>query len=609
MKKYLIPAFVLLLFSCQKGMENEPIPDTATPAKHTVTIHAGFGDEATKTVFSQDGGGQYHIAWEKGDVIAIREHVVAVSTDPSLTDYDDYSGWVSSEPLTAGGETADFTASFDPYYWESTYSALSAEQKATYTFSYTYLATTMPRYMVYTNMDAKGEYIPFMMPLNQRVYASGFSTEDDLLVSKTTDPATTRPSEISFSFARLGTIVEITLSGLKPGDVLKSGSWFTGDTFMPGLNMESCIAYYPDLQEYVKLASTELMGTIEHEIRFTAASDPAIVADAEGKAKIYLRCLPGQINDWFCLLCTVDRGGSEVVLSKEVFLKDLGRSLSFKDGGLTKFSVALLPAQANNPEAIMYVVPKPRDGFMAAWPAGEHVAGYKCYYQRKTGYDYETDEDIVYDKVALTPVAGTGELDGMYYVEVPGGLAADEYDLYVKAIPDAESGPSTIGYNMRTLYVNVPITFEWPDVSSYSAQPELYKMSDVLWRVTEIGETFNPWYFDVSNLNTDWGWLFSKDNVTPWTLQTHSSIQHQGEIVKIGVKLYNTNTNTLSVYGITSGGTETKIATPEKQYWSTSEDYYEYDFSGGAYNGFRIESGSKITVYMLRVFYYAPTGD
>lgn len=51
------------------------------------------------------------------------------------------------------------------------------------------------------------------------------------------------------------------------------------------------------------------------------------------------------------------------------------------------------------------------------------------------------------------------------------------------------------------------------------------------------------------------------------------------------------------------------MATPEKQYWSTSEDYYEYNLSGGSNNGFRIESDSKITVYMLRVFYYAPTGD
>ena len=608
MKKYLIPALALLLISCQKGIES---PDTpVTPAKHTVTIHASFGDETTKTAFSLDGEGKYHTAWEVGDVIAIREHVVAVSTDPALPEYESYSGWVSSEPLAAGGETAEFTASFDPCYWESSYSKLTDEQKATYTFSYTYLATTMPYYMVHTEEDAQGEYIPFMMPLNQQVYASGFSTEDDLLVSKTTDPSATRPSEISFNFARLGTIVEITLSGLQEGDVIKSGAWYTGDTFLPGLNMESCIAYYPDLQEYVKLASSEVMGVIEHEIRFSSSA-PSIVADAEGKAKIYLRCLPGRIDDWFGLLCTVDRGGSEVVLSKEVSLKDLGRSLSFKDGGLTKFSVTMLPAQAHNPEAIMYVVPKPRDGFMAAWPAEEHVAGYKCYYQRREGYDYDSGEDIIYDEVPLTPVAGTGEMDGMYYVEVPGGLEADEYELYVKAIPDAESGPADFGYNSKTLYVNVPIMFTWPDVSSYSAQPELTKLSDALWRVTEIGEPFTPWYFDVSNVSTDWGQIWSKDQATPWSLQTKTdpTFQHQGQIAHIGIKMSNNKTNTLTLYGLTPAGTATEIATPEKRYWSNSEDYYYYDLTGGDYNGFRIDSGSYIWITMLRIFYYAPTGD
>lgn len=610
MKKYLIPALALLLLSCQKEMETESIPENTTPSKHTVTIHASFGDETTKTIFSLDGEGKYHTAWEAGDVIAIREHVVGVSTDPDLYEIDSYSWWTTSEPLAAGGETAEFTASFDPYYWEST---LTAEQKATYTFSYTYLATTMPSYMVHTEEDGKGEYIPFMMPLNQTVYGSGFSTQDDLLVSKTTSPYSTRPSEISFNFARLGTIVEITLSGLQEGDIIKGGSWYTGDTFMPGMNLESCIAYYPDLQEYIKMASTEVIGTIEHKISFSAAYDPApaIVADAEGKAKIYLRCLPGQISDWFGLLCTVDRGGSEIVLSKEVSLKDLGRSLSFKDGGLTKFSVALLPAQANNPEAIKYIVPKPRVGFKAIWPAGEHVSGYKCFYQRKEGYDYDLGEDIIYDEVPLTAIAGTGEMAGMYYVEVPGGLAADEYDLYVKAIPDAESGPTSFDYSVKTMCVNVPIMFTWPDVSSYSSQPELTKLSDVLWRVTEVGETLTPWYFDVSNLNTDWGQLWSKDQATPWTLQTKTdpTLQHQGEIGHIGIKMSNNKTNTLKVYGISPDGTATEIATPEKQYWSTSEDYYYYDFTGGSYNGFKIDSGSYIWITMLRIFYYAPTGD
>ena len=63
-----------------------------------------------------------------GDVISIREHVVGVTSDPNLYDIDNYSSWTESAPLTVGGETAEFTASFDPYYWEN----MTAEKLATY---------------------------------------------------------------------------------------------------------------------------------------------------------------------------------------------------------------------------------------------------------------------------------------------------------------------------------------------------------------------------------------------------------------------------------------------------------------------------------------------
>ena len=47
---------------------------------------------------------------------------------------------------------------------------------------------------------------------------------------------------------------------------------------------------------------------------------------------------------------------------------------------------------------------------------------------------------------------------------------------------------------------------------------------------------------------------------------------------------------------------------PEPSYLS-ERNYYHYDLSGGSYNGFRIESGSKIYVYMLQIQYYPPTGE
>jgi hypothetical protein len=335
-----------------------------------------------------------------------------------------------------------------------------------------------------------------------------------------------------------------------------------------------------------------------YHISFTGSdSSRPIVADASGEAVLYLRVLPGVCDDWFGVICTIDRGGSEIKYSKLADLASAGRSLTFLDGGVTKFSVDLKPAVVGLPEPIMYVSPKPRTGFTAMWLADAHASGYECYYQRYGE-----------DKVALTPVAGTGEMDGMYYVSVPSGLAADQYTLYVKAIPDSDSGLIDFGFAEKEMYIGITKQMTWPDVDSYGCQTHLDKSMDPIWKVYEDGEEFLPWYFDVSNLKTNWGYLYSADDASAWTLSTKTgaSFQHNGQIDHITLKMSNSANNTATVYGITPDGTVTVIAQPEAGYWSESEKYYDYDFTGGYYNGFRIESGGKLTVTMLRVYYYAP---
>lgn len=601
MKKYFLPALALLLFSCQKEMETETVAEeTPVRANHTVTIHASFGDEATKTLFSQDGEGKYRTAWEVGDVISIREHVVGVTSDPALSDYDEYSSWTESDPLTVGGETAEFTVTIDSYYlWESSYSKLTPEQQATYTFSYTYLATTLPSNMVWTNSDAKGEYIPFQMPLNQTVYASGFSTEDDLLVSKTTASSATRPSEISFNFARLGTIVEITLSGLEEGDIVKSGSWYTGNTFMPGVDMESCIAYYPDLQEYVKLAPTEVMGTIMRAIRFSAADDPApaIVADAEGKAKLYLRCLPGRIDDWFGLLCTVDRGGSDVVLSKEVSLSDLGRSLEFKDGGLTKFSVAMLPAVDVLPEMVQYTTSNSpnRDGFLAVWEPGEHVAGYECYY---TLWDSEEKHEL--------PVTA---IDADYVgVTVDSGLAPDEYYLHIKGIPEAGYGPASFDWLEKILVVGETVSLE------INGNATLIQAEDGI--SSYVIKNRDNWYREYADesayflaSNTQFGSYYgdsskAADRNYLWWFRTAPSQPFPGGLESIEFTLgkwYDaSNYIEAEVYGIDALNNEIAIHDTARE--TVNDKKYKYDLSG--FQGVKISCASSATLYRIFLNYY-----
>ncbi len=604
MKTMRIFAAALLLgalVSCQK---EETVAVETKAAPHTVAIQASLGN-VTKTVITQDLEGHFKGEWEAGDVLYVKEFVTGVSSDPELGNIDSVSGFVETDPLAAGGETATFTATFESYYWEST---LTAEELATYTFTYKYLACSYNPYYMH------GESIPLMIDPDQEVYAGGYSTADDMLVSRFAEYSS-RPDKISFNFARLGTVVKITLKGLQEGDEVKSGTWYTGDHLKACCRMEDIISYYPETGKYIYDVPEyleDMLGDCYH-VSFTA-SDPLrpIVADANGEAVMYLRVLPGVLDDWFGIICTVDRGGSELKYSKLVDLESLGRSLTFKDGGLTMFSVDMKPAVVSLPEPIMYVSPKPRTGFTAMWPADAHASGYVCYYQRYGDYWDDVKEDYVnYDKVALTPVAGTGEMDGMYYVEVPSGLEADQYTLYVKPVPDADSGLLDFFYSEKEMYIGKSRYIDWPNVDSSYGSTHLDKSLDPIWKVTEDGEEYFPWYFNVSNLKTNWGYLFYDNDSLPWTLSTctESSMQHQGEIESILLKMSKSATNTATVYGIAPDGTATVIAQPESKKWSESENYYDYDFSTGYYNGFRIESGGPLYVTMLRISFYAPEGE
>ena len=604
-KEFFAAALVLAaLASCQKE-ETERVGTTATARSHTVAIRASLGN-ATKTIITQDSEGHFKGEWEAGDVLFVKEFVTGVSGDPSLYDIDSASDFVATTPLAAGGETATFTATFEPDYWESTF---TAEQLATYTFTYKYLACSYNPY----NMRGSGDSIPLLIDPDQEVYAGGYSTADDMLVSRFAEYSA-RPAEIAFNFARLGTVVKITLKGLQEGDIIKSGTWFTGDHLMAAIRLEDVVSYFPETGKYLYEVPAFMEDMLDdcYHVNFTG-SDPQrpIVADESGEAVLYLRVLPGVCDDWFGIVCTVDRGDSEVQYSKLADLASAGRSLTFKDGGLTMFSVDMEPAVVGLPGPVAYISPKPRTGFTAAWPADIHASGYECYYQRYGGYwDDEKEEYVDYEKVALTPVAGTGEMEGMYLVEVPSGLAADKYTLYVKAIPDADSGLADFGFAEKEMYIGIPREMTWPDVDSYHSDTHLMSMGSI-WKVTEDGEELFPWYFDVDNLQTHWGQLSSADNSTAWTLSTKAepTFQHDGEMDHITLKMYKSTDNTTTVYGIAKDGTATVIPQPEPGSWSNDEKYYDYDFTGGSYNGFRIESGGKLTVTMLRVYYYAPEGE
>lgn len=325
------------------------------------------------------------------------------------------------------------------------------------------------------------------------------------------------------------------------------------------------------------------------QINFTSSDESRpIVFDENGEAVLYLRILPGVCDDCFGVKCTVERGGVEMEYSKFANLETLGRSLTFKEGGLTKFSVELKPAVVASPTKLNYFVPKPRTGFTAYWQADPNAIGYECQYVRTSHYDYDTGIETTYPKVKLTPVKGSGDMEGMYYVEVPGGMEADSYVLGVRPIPNSDSGLCDFDLSKRTLYVGVPAFFRLHNSSCE-------KITASIWKLTEMDDTSSsPWYLDLTNMeilgNDGFHWFNVKENKS-WAISTctEPERQHIGEIRELILWTSSETTEiTSEVYGLKTDGTSTKMSN------FTRDGYFiTYDFIGeGSFNGFRIKDDS-----------------
>ena len=590
----------LTLASCQKT-EIPAIPET--PEGHTVRIVASLSDE-TKTTLGQDENGQYKCSWEKGDRIYVYERVRGVSSDGEDV-LEGGCGFVISEPLESGGETAVFSATFDPYYWENE-DVMSKEELADYTFTYTYLASTINPYGLYGDYDTGEEFFYLMINREQAVHSEGYGTSNDMLVSKWSVYEGDRPEEISFQFARLGTIVEITLSGLEPGDVLKSGMWYTGEKFVSTVDLEGVLAYYPETGKY-RYGFPEYMEQMTeafNSINFTCEDERPIVVDAKGEAVLHLRCLPGVIDDCFGFMCDIERGGETLTYSRLVSQEDMaGRTLEFKDAGLTKFKVGLKPAQAEiMPEELMYTTAESEDhcGFIAMWETGAHLSGYECWY-----YDYYYESGEIPERVYLD-VIDMG--DGYSGVSVESGMEPSCYALCVKGIPDSESGPQSFDCFVKLMCVGEPVSLELAGSVTYDGNATLIDEASGLYLIKNRDNWNHAYadeyaYFIASNASFSTS-ICAKDTDLAWSFQTAYSQVFPGGLESIEFTLgkwYYVDTYLeADVYGIKEDMSEVLLNDTSAE--TQNDKNYKYDLTG--YAGVKLVCPASATLRDVYLNYY-----
>jgi len=435
-------ALAVIVSACEKGVkENNSWENTK------IKVNIEMPD--TKTAFSGTKP-NYSTSWSVGDYVYVTEDFEGTLLNGNDGSQGGYP--IQSDALTAATDNATFTVDFGS---EAPTPAEYLEGK--YKFYYFACST----YYMDVNWDADGDHMYTLnMPLNQQLLPGSTPTTpnaidiaSDLMVSRVVETSA-RPSELTFQFARVGTIVKINMTGLPANATLLEGHFTMGDNYLATTDIEGSNYYTPSTGKYEVTSGSQ-------DVFFEPKEQDAISTDASGNLSILLRVFSGTLDDWFELFAEVVSGTDTVTYSKFVDLEAVSKTLAFNEGGVTEFNVAMKPAQAEDDPDISYSTYESlptRDGFTAVWEMGDHVSDYKCYYYLDPAMDDDDNND--YDpitKISLSTEYTTVSGTTYAYVKVQSGLAAGYYNLVVRAIPDSDSGPINGGNKEVEMTIGKPI--------------------------------------------------------------------------------------------------------------------------------------------------------
>ncbi len=420
--------------SCQKD-NFTPSQDNAKKT-HLVTLNAS--DPETRTSVVAVPGG-YLSTWSAGDYIYLLEY------NPDAEQYNEISEYQSSELQESdivngkasftveletddpSGTTYEYIATYGPYpyyyinYWEN------AEDE-----NYLYWAQ---------RFDYTGEYIAPHMQIDLRFEeyqcpsAESFDPYADVMVSKQVETTGQLKDALALKFARLGTIVKITLTGLQEydGKAIMRAEFIAGQSFSKSLD----ILYDYKLEKYVHsemIMPSEYEGDMPMEqTRFTVEPHDVFVKE-DGTADLWMRVYSGELTDNFSIdLSIEDEEHGELLLKRSVDLTTEGKTIEFNEGGMTVFSVGGWNIADIDGVYCEPVVNEAMNGFTATWEAVENAVGYDCYLSGYAGeFDENGEPEIKYEDTPLTPVDNG---DGTWSVTVADGLEPMNYFLHIKPVP------------------------------------------------------------------------------------------------------------------------------------------------------------------------------
>ena len=234
------------------GCQNEKIEQPEEGRRtHRLIVNA-YPDSDTKTSVTAVSGG-YQVSWDVGDQITLHECAPEAGED----DYDAIRTY-DSEKLTSD-DILDNKAGF-------VFEEIKDREASEFSYIATYGNGTNARYSdwsfddhLYEKWAAAFEYtgehidphmvIEMVFPGYQTPVADSFDPYADMMVSDLKVLSDQMTGEASFRFARLGTIVKMTLTGLNAyaGKSLGEIEFSFGESFQ----LAGMIQYDPILNKYV----------------------------------------------------------------------------------------------------------------------------------------------------------------------------------------------------------------------------------------------------------------------------------------------------------------------------------------------------------------------
>lgn len=403
---------------------------------HTLMVSAYSGDETKVSIETLAGAAGYKVNWDEGDCLFLYEYAkeeIEYYMSSPLTESDIVDGKASFsfEMVNKEAPSFDYIAA---YPWANPRYELWEDESD---FTYTEWANLF---------DYTGEYVaPHMFvdlrfPDIQYPTAESYDPEADLLISKQISSAQQLSGEVMFSFARVGSIVKVTLKGLTNyvGEQITRAAFISGESY----EAFSIVTYDPILNKLASDSEAETGMPMNH-IEFKPQD---LVVKEDGSADLWMRIPAGTISDWFRVELAIMVGEDEVPLSRYVDLTSLRRSLVFNDGKMSAFSVGnfVLSTVEDVPE-VNIAVNAAKDGFTATWSAVENAVGYSCFLTNSS--------DVRTDAVA------TDNGDGTWGVQIPNGMSPDTYYLNIKPIPANGYGLMFEEYRNFEVKVGVPYVY------------------------------------------------------------------------------------------------------------------------------------------------------